>query len=91
MPLKKWVDAQIKLSTPQFDQEMADEDAEIDAADAAQDLPPTVFAPPVVKVQNQTAAHATDVPLTEPTATYVSPAAAAADAESDTVAKSIAK
>ena len=62
MPLKKWVDAQIELSKPQFDQEMADEDAEIDAA---QDLPPTVFAAPVVKVQNQT-----DVPLTELTATY---------------------
>ena len=70
MPLKKWVDAQIELSKPQFDQEMADEDAEIDAADAAQDLTPTVFAPPVVKVQNQTAAHVTDVPQTELTATY---------------------
>lgn len=66
MPLKKWVDAQIELSKPQFDQEMADEDAEIDAADAAQDLPPTVFAPPVVQVQNQT-----DVPQTELTATDV--------------------
>ena len=50
MPLKKWVDAQIVLPKPKFDQEMADEDAEIDAADAGQDSSPTVFAPPVVKV-----------------------------------------
>jgi hypothetical protein len=62
MPLKKWVDAQIELSAPEFDQEMADEDAEIDAADAGQEMTPTVLAPPVVKVQNQTATHVTDVP-----------------------------
>ena len=62
MPLKKWVDAQIVLPKPKFDQDMADEDAEIDAANVGQDSSPTVFAPPVVKVQNQTAADATDVP-----------------------------
>ena len=72
MPLKKWVDAQIVLPKPKFDQEMADEDAEIDAADAGKESSPTVYAPPVVKVQNQTAAHATDVPQTEPTENYVS-------------------
>ena len=72
MPLKKWVDAQIVLPKPKFDQEMADEDAEIDAADAGQDSSPTVFAPPVVKVQNQTAADATNAPQTELTATAVS-------------------
>ena len=59
MPLKKWVDAQIVLPKPTFDQEMADEDAEIDAADAGQDSSPTVVAPPVTEL---TATAASDVP-----------------------------
>lgn len=40
--------------------------------EVGQDSSPTVFAPPVVKVQNQTAADVTDVPQTELTATAVS-------------------
>ena len=64
--LKKWVDAQIVMGEPTFDDDMGAEDAELDAADAGQEgapkyLPtaaptrtsPTVHAPPVVTVQNQ--------------------------------------
>ena len=66
------------MGEPTFDDEMAAEDAELDAADAGQDgapkhLPtaaptrtsPTVHAPPVVTVQNQQPAN-TEMAVTDP-------------------------
>lgn len=75
--LKKWVDAQIVMGEPTFDDEMAAEDAELDAADTGDSTPkylptaaptrtsPTVHAPPVVTVQNQQPAD-TEMAVTDP-------------------------